>query len=231
MDTDSDHQIGTLNEKPLHAALKTHYARPGDRFEVPLDGFHIDLVRGDRLVEFQTGNFGAMKRKLATLVTDHRIRLVHPIAHEKWIVKIDESGRELSRRKSPKRGCVDDVFTELVFLPALLAEENFSLEVLMTREEEVRFKSSRKRRRGGWATAERRLIDVVDRWVFDRPADLADLLPGDLPDAFTTADIARGIAKPLGVAQKMAYCLRHSGALTVTGKQGRSILYELARAV
>ena len=75
------------------------------------------------------------------------------------------------------------------------------------------------------------MIDVVDRWVFDRPADLADLLPGNLPDAFTTADIARGIAKPRSLAQKMAYCLRHSGALTVTGKQGRSNLFKLSEAV
>ena len=231
MDAVSTSHIGTLNEKPLHAALKTHYARPGDQFEVPLGGFHIDLVRDGLLVEFQTGNFGAMKRKLAALVPDHRIRLVYPIPAEKWIVKVDGDGRELSRRKSPKRGCVDDVFAELVFLPSLLAEPNFSLEVLMTREEEVRYKDSRKRRRDGWATAERRLIEVADRWVFDRPADLADLLPGELPAEFTTADIARGTGKPLSIAQKMAYCLRASGAITPAGKQGRSILYHLAEAV
>jgi hypothetical protein len=41
------------------------------------------------------------------------------------------------------------VFAELVFLLATLAEPNFSLEVLMTREEEVRCKDSRKRRYGG----------------------------------------------------------------------------------
>lgn len=38
--------IGTLNEKPLHAALKGWYARPGDRFEVPVDGYLVDIVRG-----------------------------------------------------------------------------------------------------------------------------------------------------------------------------------------
>jgi hypothetical protein len=29
--------IGLLNEKPLHASLKQWYARPGDRFEVPVE--------------------------------------------------------------------------------------------------------------------------------------------------------------------------------------------------
>ena len=233
--SDSASHIGTLNEKPLHAALKTYYAQAGDLFEVPLDGFHIDLIRDGLLVEFQTGNFAAMKRKLAALLPGHRVRLVHPIPAEKWIVKVDGRGgssakTQLSRRKSPKRGCVDDIFEELVSLPALLAEPNFSLEVLMTQEEEVRRKDRRKWRRNGWATAERRLLDVVDRWVFETPADLADLLPPELPEHFTTTDIAQGTGRPLWIAQKMAYCLRESGVLTPIGKQGRSILYHLTPA-
>ena len=44
-------RIGLLNEKPLHAALKAWYAQPGDRFEVPLHGFVIDIVRDDVLLE------------------------------------------------------------------------------------------------------------------------------------------------------------------------------------
>ena len=61
-------EIGTLNEKPLHAALKDWYAQPGDQFEVSVDGFVVDLVRGDLLVEVQTGNFAAIKRKVKALV-------------------------------------------------------------------------------------------------------------------------------------------------------------------
>jgi len=222
---ESTHQIGTLNEKSLHAALKRAYAQDGDRFEVPVDGYHVDLVRGDLLVEFQTGNFSALKRKLAHLVLDHPVRLVHPIPAGKWLVKLSPRGKVLSRRKSPKRGCVDDIFEELVSLPALLAEPNFSLEVLMTYEEEVLQKSRDKWRRGGWATVERRLLGITDRWVFETPADLADLLPAELPCPFTTTDIASRAGKPLWIAQKMAYCLRQSGALTVAGKKGQSILY------
>ena len=46
--------IGLLNEKPLHASLKQWYARPGDRFEVAVGGFVIDIVRDDLLIEIQT---------------------------------------------------------------------------------------------------------------------------------------------------------------------------------
>ncbi len=52
--------IGTLNEKPLHAALKEYYAKPDDQFEVSVDGFVIDIVQGDLLIEIQTGNFASI---------------------------------------------------------------------------------------------------------------------------------------------------------------------------
>ena len=55
--------IGALNEKPLHAALKQWYARPDDLIEVSVDGFTVDIVRGDLLIEIQTRNLSAIKRK------------------------------------------------------------------------------------------------------------------------------------------------------------------------
>src|SRR5688572_30856194 len=42
------------------------------------------------------------------------------------------------RRKSPKKGRVEDLFWELVSIPQLLMNPNFSLEVLMISGEEVR---------------------------------------------------------------------------------------------
>jgi hypothetical protein len=79
--------IGLLNEKPLHASLKHWYARPGDRLEVTVDGFVIDIVRDDLLIEIQTCNFPSIKSKLTDLVRCHRVRLVYPIDQEKWIVR------------------------------------------------------------------------------------------------------------------------------------------------
>jgi hypothetical protein len=141
--------IGSLNEKPLHASLKEWYARPGDRLEVTVDGFVIDIVQDDLLLEIQTSNFASIKSKLIDLVRAHRVRLIYPIAQEKWIVKLakDNRGRE-TRRKSPKRGRVEDLFWEMVSFPQLLANPHFSLEVLLIREEEVRrYEGKRKWRR------------------------------------------------------------------------------------
>jgi hypothetical protein len=171
--------IGLLNEKPLHAALKKWYAEPGDQFEVPVDGFIIDIVRGDLLLEIQTRSFASIKSKLTKLVRSHQIRLIYPIAQEKWIVQLaTDDGRAATRRKSPKRGRVEDLFRDMVSIPRLISSRNLSLEVLMIREEEARrYAGRRKWRRRGWVIAERRLLEVVGRRLFDKPADRLALLP------------------------------------------------------
>ena len=131
--------IGLLNEKPLHASLKEWYAQPGDRFEQPVDGYVVDVVREGLLLEIQTGNFASIKTKMKALAASHKVRVIYPIACEKWIVKQPRIGiGKASRRKSPKRGRVEDLFWEMVSVPWLPTYANFSLEVVLVREEEVR---------------------------------------------------------------------------------------------
>lgn len=228
--------IGTLNEKSLHAALKQWYARPDDLIEVSVDGFTVDIVRGDLLIEIQTRNLSAIKRKLTTLVDQHPVRLVYPVAQDKWIVQRSENGRRVlrfARRKSPRRDTVEHVFDELVSIPQLLAHPNFSLQVVLIQEEEVRRYDGARNpqgafgawRRKGWVTHERRLLQVVGQRLFETPKDMLALIPTTLPEPFTTTDLAEATGQPLWLAQKMAYCLRAMGAITVVGKRGRGILY------
>lgn len=221
--------IGLLNEKPLHASLKEWYAEPGDRLEVAVDGFVIDIVRGDLLVEIQTGNLAAIKSKLTRLTPSHRIRLVHPIALEKWIIKLARTRRgQSTRRRSPKRGRLEDLFGQMVSFPQLLAHPNFSLEVLMIREEEVRrYTGRRSWRRRGWVVEERRLLEVVERRVFEQPSDWRAFLPME-SGTFTAPDLEEAMDVQRRLAQRMVYCLRKAGVVQLMGKQGRANLYEVA---
>jgi hypothetical protein len=216
-----------VNEGSLHAALKEWYARPGDRFEVPVEGYFVDIVRGDLLVEIQTRSFSSIRAKLFDLTERHCLRLVYPVAREKWIVKLAGEGRApSSRRKSPKRGAFEDLFGELVSFPRLLANPNFSLEVLLIQEEEVRrHDPTRAWRRRGWVTHDRRLLRVVDRRLFEAPAEVAALLPDGLTEPFTTSDLASALGRPRRLAQRMAYCLREMGVVGQVGKLGNAILY------
>ncbi len=224
--------IGTLNEKPLHEALKRFCAEPGDAFEVPLDGFVVDILREGLVVEIQTRNFKAMQRKLGKLLADREVRLVYPIAQDKWITKEPHpEGGPGSRRKSPKHGRFESVFDELVSFPTLLADPNFSVELLLIEEEEVRrYDGSRGWRRRGWVTHERRLLEVVDRRVLRSPADLVAFLPSGLTESFTTGDMVSSMRMAKRLAQRMAYCLRVAGCIAPVGKRSNAILYSRSGA-
>jgi len=218
--------IGTLREGPLHAALKSWYARPGDRAEQPVEGLVIDLVRDDLLIEIQTGGFGPLRRKLDRLLPDHPVRIVHPVALDTWIVRMGDGGEVSSRRKSPKHGQVVDVFAGLVSITDHLDDPSLELDVVLTREEQVRRHEEGKAwRRKGWVIDHRALIEAVEVYELRSVADLAALVPAGIDDPFTTADLAEALGTGRRTAQQMVYCLRAAGAVARTGARGRAPLY------
>ena len=89
--------IGTLQERSLHASLKELYMRGDARVEVSIDGFVVDVVKDNLLIEIQTRNFAAIKKKLFSLLKNHPVRLVYPLPKKKWIVKQKTSKKRLSR--------------------------------------------------------------------------------------------------------------------------------------
>jgi hypothetical protein len=220
--------IGTLHETALHAALKALYAQPGDELEARVDGYVVDLLRGDLAIEFQTHHFYAIRTKLERLIERRPVRLVHPVAVERWIVRQTPAGEPLpGRRKSPRRGHAAELFTELVSVPSLLAHPNFSLELLLIREEEVRCPQA-PRRRGRWRPKDwkvtgRTLLEVVDRRLLTCPADCLRFLPEGLTQPFTNRELAAALRQPVYVAEKMTYCLRKMGVLAEVGRIGRAL--------
>lgn len=221
--------IALINEGPLHAALKAWYAQPGDRIEAPIDGRQIDIVRGDLLIEIQTASVSSLRTKLPYLLEKHPVRFVHPVAVQKWIVRVEGHQRKiLSRRKSPRAGKLEDAFKELVYIAQVLAHPRFSFEILLTHEDEVRtYVPGRAWRRKGWITIERRLVAVVESRLIRNPRDLLGLIPTALPSRFTTLDIADHMQVSRDLAQKIAYCLRSAGVIHVEGKRGNASIYRM----
>lgn len=223
-------QIGTLAETSLHAALKAHYARPGDLLESAVAGFVVDIVRpldaGIQCIEIQTRRLGLMKPKLRTLLAQYPVHVVHPIAQARFIVREAADGTQLSRRKSPKRRNILDLFPELVGLAELAPHPHFTLEVVLIDEEEHWRDDGRGSwRRRRWSISDRRLLGVGQVWRFAAPADYAALLPADLPEPFDTATLATCLPASRALAQQMAYCLRATGVLQTIGKRGNAFLY------
>jgi len=216
-----------MQESSLHAALKKHYARSGGLQEAPVDGYLVDVVRQGLLIEIQTGNFTAIRDKLNVLLDNHHLLLVYPVAQEKWIVRLPAEGdTPISRRRSPKRGQVTEIFRELVRIPSLMTHPNLSLEVLLVREEEIRRDDGRGSwRRKGWSIVDHRLLEVVHSHLFQTPQDLLTLIPDSLQEPFTSKDLAAAMGVRRYIAQKAAYCLRNMQVIAIAGKRGRAYLY------
>jgi len=219
-------------ESSLHRSLKEHYAGDGynageDKTnEVQVDGFRIDVVREAELIEIQTRSFTSIKPKLCTLIATHPVRLVHPIPLEKWVIHVEADGRFIKRRKSPRRGAVVHVFDELVSFPELMAHPNLSLEVVLTREEEVQcLDGCGSWRRKGRSIRDRRLLEIVEHVVFTQPSDFLALLPPDLPEPFSSRDLASALGRPVALARRMTYCLRRMGAIQLVRYRRRTPLY------
>jgi hypothetical protein len=220
--------IGTLQERSLHAAIKDLYKGPGTQFEVLIDGYVIDIVKEGLLIEVQTRNFAAIKKKLFHLMKMHPIRLVYPIPSEKWIVRQTLTGEQLSRRRSPKRLGFANVFEELVSIPTFIRHQNFSLEVLLIREEEIRQQDGKGSwRRRGWSSVDKRLLGVLDRRLYTFPSDFLHLIPENLERPFTTKTLAEVSETTKRIAQKLTYCLRKMGILRIVGKESNAFLYDI----
>jgi len=214
-------------ESSLHSAIKKWYFLEGDRLEAKVDDFIVDIVRGDLLIEIQIANFSAIKPKLTRLLNAHKVRLVYPISKEKWIVhKSTANGEIFGRRRSPRKGRLSDLFSELNRIPSLFSNGNLSIEVLMIEVEEILCNDGKGSwRRKGASIEDRKLIRVFERRIFEQKADFFKVLPKDLPHPFSNRNLAESLGIPVNQSRKMTYSLRKIGTLAHVGKNGNQMLF------
>ncbi len=216
-----------MNEYSLHSEIKRFYSLPGDRFEVKLDDYIVDILRGQLAIEVQTKNFSALKEKLQTLTEKHQVRLVYPLPEKKWITYITRDNIVVNKRKSPKKGRLTDLFRELVMIPQMIGDENFSLEVLFIDEEEVRCDDGKGSwRRRGISIKERRLLQVNGRILFQNKTDYLKMLPNGLGQVFTNSELAKLTKIPVRTARQITYCLRKSNIIRIAEKNGRELKFQ-----
>jgi hypothetical protein len=219
--------INQYRETSLHLALKHHLANADAQLEAEVNGYIVDILQDQRIIEIQTGNFGAMKRKLSALLPHYPITIAHPIPSERWLISLDQNHTVISKRKSTKRGNIYHLFNELVYLPTdILTHKNLSFVGVMTHDEEIRIADGQGSwRRKGMSIFDRKLVQVIGLFPFNTSAELIGLLPDDLPTPFTTADLASALSQPKRIIQRMAFTLKQAGLITITGKKGNAYCY------
>jgi hypothetical protein len=220
--------IGILTESSLHAALKGHYAQDGDAIEQEIDGYLIDIVAANELIEIQTKNFGHMKTKLRHLLDEHIVRVVYPIIRHKTIVRISAEGELINKRKSPKRGRAEDVFAELIRIPDASSHANFRLTTALVDAEEYWIDDGNGSwRRKFWSIADRKVTRVVEEHHYSSPKAYLNILPASLERPFTNKDLKQALRLSPRLAGKITYTLEKVGLVTIIGKKGRANLFDV----
>ena len=220
-------------ETTLHQQLKQSYAQNDSQTEVTLGAYRIDAVRDDELIEIQCASLSAIRAKCQTLLKRHRLRVVKPVVMRTRIAKIKRAGGKItSRRMSPKRGNVLDVFEELIYFTRVFPHKNLTIEIPLVHIEQVR-SPARGRRRRSWhknyQVKDTRLEAIESSVEIKEPTDLLDLieLPKDAP-SFNTADLANWTNLPRWKTQQIAYVLRKTGAVEVANRNRHGIVYRRA---
>ncbi len=217
-------------ETTLHRQLKQRYATEGALLEQRLGRYRIDVLQPGQLVEIQVAPLAAIRDKVAALLKKHRVLVVKPIVARKHLVKLRRAGgRETSRRRSPKQGTLLDIFDELVHFTRVFPHRRLTLEVLLVEIEEWRYPGHgrrRWRRDNDHQVQDQQLLDVLGVHTFRTTGDLCRMLPPALPQPFHTGHLAEHLDVARWIAQRMAYCLRETGAIRSVGKQRGAWLYE-----
>jgi hypothetical protein len=221
--------INLYAEGSLHAQVKLHLSEPGDRFEVAVEGKIVDLLKADgEIVEVQTGSLAKIEAKVLALARSGRkVRVVHPIAVESEIRRLDPKTDELlSVRRSPKRGDVYELFGELVRASGLVAARGVTVEALMVKTAVTRKNDGTGSwRRKGDRTVDRELVQVLESRAFRTPAQWVALIPDDLDPPWTSSSLGEALGIQAARARLVLYCLARAGLLVECGKDGRRKQY------
>jgi hypothetical protein len=220
--------IGTERESSLHRTLKLRYAGTEARTETSLGGYVCDgVTEYGEVLEIQTGSFGPLKRKAPELAALGVVRIVHPIIVSSQIELYDTEGVLLSRRRSPRKGTIWDLFKALLYAPELPLNPNIRIELVLVETRERRIQDGR----GSWR---RRGISIIDRELTACHGTLSLRGPGDYDCFIPFSEDEEFTVKLLGekarispvIARKALYVLTKMGVTERTGKKGNALRYK-----
>lgn len=192
--------FSTINESSLHNTIKNFYAiQTNGKTEHKLHNHVYDVfTEKEEVIEIQTANLAKILPKvLDTLEKDIPTKVVFPLVTKKRIITKTEDGKIKSKRTSPKRGSIFDIFIELTgFYPALL-HKNFTLEILFVEiseertktETPVQSKNKQRRYKKDWNKTNKHLEKIEKSIILKTKDDYLKLLPQNLEKEFCAKDI------------------------------------------
>jgi len=74
------------------------------------------------------------------------------------------------------------------------------------------------------------LLNVFDRVIFEGSQDFLEFLPEELDGYFTNRVLALKLGISVRLAQKITYCLRKMGAISIAGKKRNELLFQVSQS-
>ncbi|MBP3334111.1 MAG: hypothetical protein J6M35_08720 [Clostridia bacterium] len=219
-------EIGTLSERRLHSVLKFYYESDQNLHEIKIGRFFADILTGKQIIEIQTGDLGRLGKKLEVFLRDHNVTVVHPLAKNCVISRIDpETGEAISRRKSPFHADIYSAVPQLYRIRPYLSSPNLAIRLVFLSMEEYRTPNCQKRgRHKGSVRLERFPEELHYEVDLSVPEDYLVFLPKELPENFTSGDLRRLTKCPN--SSTLLSILTTVGTVERIGKRGRSYVYK-----
>ncbi len=222
------YNIGTYKEKFLHLTLK-NYLEPNKGFhEIKYLGYVADIINENGIFEIQTGNFGNMKRKLDTFLSENHVTIVYPIVKNRNICWIDTNTGEISlKRMSPKHGSIYSILPELIYILKYINNPNLHFCAVLLNADEYR-------RLDGWSRDKKKgahkyeLIpsEILELIYIPSISECREFIPPDLLGrSFTIKQYALNAGMNYSNAQKSIKILNSANILCENGKKGREKLF------
>jgi len=225
------HGFGTLQEKTMHMVMKRYYEPNEDYHEVPIGNYIADIYTGEEIIEIQNGNFGKMRDKLEAFLSDYEVYLVYPFPHNKWICWVDpDTGEVTQKRKSPGTGSIYEALPEFFRIKQYLTHPHLHIRVPLIDMEEYRLLDGKRRKNNpkiGSHRYDRVPLTLENEVIIDSVSDYLQLFPIDLPEEFTSKDLAVCAKIHIDLAREALKLTYDIGIIDRVGKTGNTYIYRI----
>jgi len=220
-------QIGTLGEKAVHLALKYYFSPDAQYHEVPVGRFIADIRSPEGIFEIQTRALHRLRQKLPEFLREAPVTVVHPVIENKQLIRIASDGTFLSQRKSPKHETVYSAMKNIYTLREYIENDQFTIALCMLDicEYSVEMPNGKRCRQDKIPVSLNRIL------CLNTPADYLNLLPENLPEQFTAAQLAEHLQNDIVSTRYFLTILSKIDVIKETGKCGRMKLWQINHGI
>lgn len=222
---DSGDGVGILNEKQIHATLKSYFAATLFDKEIKIGSYFADLVTENGIFEIQTANFSYLVPKLNTFLKASHVTIVYPFHKKSRLNYVDKAtGEILSSGWNVTASDMTDFFLELYRIRQYLNDPNLTVCIADIAVENLRYCAKDMKRR----KTDRKVAVPTSllRLTFLEDSDsYRCFIPEGLPETFTLKEFRRCMRSgDAGIAIKI---LQYVGVIDYIGKRGNEYLYKI----